>query len=479
MTLVLGAIADDFTGATDLANNLVRAGMRCVQTIGVPNDEVELGEVDAVVVALKSRATPAEQAVADSLAALDWLQSRGARQIFFKYCSTFDSTDAGNIGPVADALLEQLGATQTEQLGATQTERLRAAQQTAPLGEIQTVMVPAFPANGRTVYQGHLFVGDRLLNESGMQHHPLNPMTDADLVRVLGRQTPHAVGLLARPVLAHGAEAARAHLATLAARRVRHVICDSLDENDLAVLAEAVADYPLVTGGSGLGQALPEQYRRRGWLVDVSEPGRLAPAAGGALVLSGSCSRATLGQVDHFLAGDPHKHDSPQHGSRVQGSSDEPRGIALDPLELAAGGAHFERILAFARQGLADGGPVLVYASAEPERVKAAQAKLGATRAGELVEQALGRLARILVDEGVGRLVVAGGETSGAVVSALGIRQLRIGGQIDPGVPWTQAPLANREAPLSLALKSGNFGGEDFFSRAFEVLDELTGEGWA
>ncbi|NIC04133.1 3-oxo-tetronate kinase [Billgrantia bachuensis] len=431
MSLVLGAIADDFTGATDLANNLVRAGMRCVQTIGVPQAGVDLGDVDAVVVALKSRSTPAEQAVADSLAALDWLQSQGARQVFFKYCSTFDSTDAGNIGPVADSLMQRLDAR-------------------------QTVMVPAFPANGRTVYQGHLFVGDRLLNECGMQHHPLNPMTDADLVRVLGRQTPHAVGLLARPVLASGIEATRAHLAALAAERVRHVICDALDENDLALLAEAVVDYPLVTGGSGLGQALPEQYRRRGWLAEVSEPGRLAPATGSALVLSGSCSRATLGQVARFLEGQP--------------------GFALDPLALAEGDAHLEAALVFAREALAKGGPALVYASADPERVQAAQAALGVERAGELVEQALGRLARILVDEGAGRLVVAGGETSGAVVSALGIRQLRIGGQIDPGVPWTQAPLDGREAPLSLALKSGNFGAEDFFSHAFTVLEEMTGE---
>ncbi|APX92906.1 hypothetical protein BWR19_08170 [Halomonas sp. 1513] len=433
MSLVLGAIADDFTGATDLANNLVRAGMRCVQLIGVPDDELALGEVDAVVVALKSRSCPAQDAVADSLAALEWLAARGARQIFFKYCSTFDSTDAGNIGPVADALLERLGGG-------------------------QTVMVPAFPVNGRSVYQGHLFVGDRLLNDSGMQHHPLNPMTDADLVRVLGRQTPHPVGLAARPVLARGGDATRAHLDALAADGIRHVICDSLDEHDLEVLAEAVVDLPLVTGGSGLGQALPAEYRRRGWLAEVAEPGRLAQSSGSALVLSGSCSRATLGQVAAFLAHHP--------------------GMALDPLQLAEGGAHLDAALAFAREHLASGGPVLVYASADPERVKAAQQALGVARAGELVEQALGQLAGTLVEEGVGRLVVAGGESSGAVVSALGIRQLRIGGQIDPGVPWTQAPRQG-QAPLSLALKSGNFGGEDFFTRAFTVLDELTGEGRA
>ncbi|TFH85012.1 four-carbon acid sugar kinase family protein [Billgrantia azerbaijanica] len=430
MAIVLGAIADDFTGATDLANNLVRAGMRCVQVIGVPEADLVLDDVDAVVVALKSRSVPADRAVADSLAALGWLRARGVRQVFFKYCSTFDSTDVGNIGPVADALLERLEAK-------------------------QTVMVPAFPANGRTVYQGHLFVGDRLLDDSGMQHHPLNPMTDADLVRVLARQTLHRVGLAARPLLAQGAAATRAHLETLAGEGVRHVICDTLDERDLTVIAEAVVDLPLVTGGSGLGQALPAQYRQRGWLAEVAEAGRLAPAAGSALVLSGSCSRATLGQVAHFLE----RH-----------SPDSPRGFALDPLKLAEGETHLAQALAFAREGLIDGGPVLVYASADPERVQAAQAALGTERAGRLVEDALGHLARQLVAEGVGRLVVAGGETSGAVVSALGIRQLRIGDQIDPGVPWTQSPLPGREAPLSLALKSGNFGGLDFFTRAFEVL---------
>ncbi|MBS9402326.1 four-carbon acid sugar kinase family protein [Halomonas sp. TRM85114] len=452
MAIVLGAIADDFTGATDLANNLVRAGMRCVQVIGVPDPATVIEDVDAVVVALKSRACPADEAVADSLAALDWLQAQGARQLFFKYCSTFDSTDAGNIGPVADALLERLRATETERLRATETERLRATV-TERLGGSQTVMVPAFPINGRTVYQGHLFVGDRLLNDSGMQHHPLNPMRDADLVRVLGRQTPHPVGLAARPTLVQGGDATRRHLQALAAEGIRHVICDTLDEDDLAVLAEAVVDMPLVTGGSGLGQALPAQYRRWGWLDEVTDPGRLVPASGAALVLSGSCSRATLGQVDHFLERHP--------------------GFALEPLALAEGDAHLQAALSFARERLADGGPVLVYASADPERVKAAQAALGVERAGQLVEAALGELASTLVGEGVGRLIVAGGESSGAVVSALGVTMMRIGEQIDPGVPWTQAPLPGRSdsnAPLSLALKSGNFGGKDFFTRAFDVL---------
>jgi len=425
--IVLGAIADDFTGATDLANNLVRGGMRCLQVIGVPSEKIDLQEVDAVVVALKSRSCPVDEAVNDSLAALNWLQKQGARQLFFKYCSTFDSTDQGNIGPVADALLEALGAH-------------------------QTVMVPAFPINGRTVYQGHLFVGDRLLNDSGMQHHPLNPMQDADLVRVLARQTPHPVGLANRAVLAQGSTSTRAHLSALEAQGVRHVICDSLDEQDLDVLAEATVLMPLVTGGSGLGQALPAQYRAQGWLATITEPGRLAPASGGALVLSGSCSRATLAQVADFLAKYPDG------------------GFALNPLSLAEGEQQQTQALAFARQRLSEQAPVLIYASAEPINVAAAQQALGAARAGQVVEEALSQLAVMLVAEGVGRLLVAGGETSGAVVSALGITTLRIGEQIDPGVPWTQAPLAGREAPLSLALKSGNFGGVDFFTRAFEVL---------
>lgn len=428
MSIILGAIADDFTGATDLANNLVRAGMRCVQMIGVPPQTLVLEDVDAVVVALKSRSCPADQAIEDSLAALEWLQGQGARQIFFKYCSTFDSTDVGNIGPVSDALLERLGSR-------------------------QTVMVPAFPTNRRTVYQGHLFVGDRLLNDSGMEHHPLNPMRDADLVRVLSRQTPHRVGLAPREVLAQGVEVLRKHLARLADEGIRHVICDTLDEADLAVLAGAVAAFPLVTGGSGLGQALPAEYRRRGWLEEVSDAGRLVPAQGAALVLSGSCSRATLGQVDHFLQRHP--------------------GFALDPLTLAESGDQLAEAQAFARahlQGARRDEPLLIYASASPERVQQAQQVLGTEAAGRVVEEAMASLAHTLVGEGVGRLVVAGGETSGAVVSALAIRQLRIGHQIDPGVPWTQTPLAGRAAPLSLALKSGNFGDVDFFTRAFEVL---------
>ncbi|MBY6028452.1 four-carbon acid sugar kinase family protein [Halomonas sp. DP8Y7-1] len=429
MSLVLGAIADDFTGATDLANNLVRSGMRTVQILGDPTGKPLPEGVDAVVVALKSRTCALDEALKDSLAALDWLRGQGVRQVFFKYCSTFDSTAEGNIGPVADALLERLGGR-------------------------QTVMVPAFPTTGRTVYQGHLFVGDRLLNDSGMQDHPLNPMTDADLVRVLGAQTSHTVGLVSHAVIRAGAEACRRRLGELDASGVRHVICDTLDDGDLDVLAAATVELPLVTGGSGLGQALPAEYRRKGWLAPVEDAARLAPAQGRSLVLSGSCSRATLAQVEHFLEHRP--------------------GFALDPLSLAQGDQPIAEALDFVRRQHAESPdePVLVYASAAPDRVKAAQQQLGVARAGELVERALASLATTLVAEGVGRLLVAGGETSGAVVSALSLDRLRIGPQIDAGVPWTQASVT--AGTLSLALKSGNFGGIDIFTRGFAVLEEAT-----
>lgn len=422
MPIVLGAIADDFTGATDLANNLVRAGMRTIQVIGVPGKDFNPGDADAVVVALKSRSCPVAEAVADSKAALTWLRGACARQLFFKYCSTFDSTDQGNIGPVSDALLESIG-------------------------DDFAVMCPSFPTNKRTVYQGYLFAGDRLLNESGMENHPLNPMKDANLVRVLSRQTAGKVGLLDFATLQKGADAARDRIAELRADGCRYVICDTLEDSQLEVIAAAVVEHGLVTGGSGIAQALPAEYRRLGWLKPVADAGQLSSFSGPALIVSGSCSTATLGQIAHFTA----THEA----------------FAIDPLTLAEGIDQAAEAIAWSRQRLGDT-PVLVYASAPPERVREAQERLGVEHAGQLVEQALARVARELVSDGVRRLVVAGGETSGAVVSALGVTSLRIGHQIDPGVPWAETRVNGNS--IALALKSGNFGGENFFSRAFEVL---------
>lgn len=414
--MILGVIADDFTGATDVASMLVREGMRTVQVIGIPEGPLP-ADADAVVVALKSRTIPAADAVAQSLAALKRLQAAGARQIYFKYCSTFDSTPAGNIGPVAEALLDALGS---------------------PIA----IACPAFPENGRTVFRGHLFVGDQLLSDSGMREHPLTPMTDANLVRVLQAQSRGRVGLLRYDTVARGAATARAALQALAADGVRLAVADAITNDDLRLLGEACVDAALITAGSGVALGLPTAYAARGWLQRDAQAAALPAVGGLAAVLSGSCSVATNGQVQHWLA------------------SGRP-GLRIDPRALAAGQPVVEQALAFARERLA-AGPVLVYATAEPAAVKAVQAELGVERAGQLVEQAMATIAHGLVDAGVRRLVVAGGETSGAVVQALDVHALRIGAPIDPGVPWTAA--LNRS--LLLALKSGNFGSVDFFAKA-------------
>ena len=421
----LGCIADDFTGATDLANNLVRAGMRVVQTIGVPN--APLGEAaDAVVVALKSRTIAPAQAVAWSLAACRWLRAQGASQIYFKVCSTFDSTAHGNIGPVTEALMDELDA---------------------PF----CVVTPAFPENGRTVFKGHLFVGDLLLSDSPMRDHPLTPMTDANLVRVMQAQLSVArgrkVGLIERRTVAAGAAAIGDRIEMLKAQGVTLAIADAVDNADLWHLAEALKGALLMTAGSGLAIGLPAQFG----IQPAAEAARL-PAAGGArAIVSGSCSAATQAQVAAFR----------QAGGEA---------FEVAPLRIAAGADVAAEALAWALPRLPRG-PVLVYATAAPEAVREAQKRLGVEQAGALVENTLGRIARGLVEHGVAQLVVAGGETSGACVQALGITQMRIGPQIDPGVPWCHA--ASPAAPASglhLALKSGNFGGTDFFTRAFAVL---------
>jgi uncharacterized protein YgbK (DUF1537 family) len=373
--------------------------------------------VDAVVVALKSRSIAARQAVELARAADDWLRARGAGHVMFKICSTFDSTDAGNIGPVGDALLEALGAR-------------------------QAIYCPAFPENGRTIFFGHLFVGDLLLSDTHMRHHPLNPMTDASLVRVLARQTRHKVGLVALKQVQAGSATLRAALDRLAAEGVAHVVVDAVADTDLGIIGEAVGDDRLVTGGSGVALGLPAAYRRRGLLAHKSGADALPRIAGAAAVLAGSCSAATLGQIAAFKG--PH--------------------LALDTDAICRGEAVGERALAWARDKLGNG-PILLSASDKPEAVKALQSKYGIEASSQAIEKTMAALAKGLVAAGVGRLVVAGGETSGAVVGALDVTALRIGPEIDPGVPWTASVGAR---PLLLALKSGNFGAPDFFTKAFE-----------
>ena len=424
--IVLGCIADDFTGATDLANNLVRAGMRVVQAMGVPDQPLDT-DADAVVVALKSRTLPVADAIAQSLAALRWLQAQGAEQIYFKYCSTFDSTAAGNIGPVTEALMDALAG----QPGAD-----------------FSIATPAFPDNQRTVFKGHLFVGDVLLNESGMQNHPLTPMTDANLVRVLQAQCQRKVGLIDYRVVALGPLAIQNRIAQLRAQGVGLAVVDVISNDDLLRLGPALKGMPLVTAGSGVAMGLPGNFG----IAPSSTASALPAPAGLQAVVSGSCSLATNRQVQAFIAaGLP--------------------ALALEPLRLAADPqGTVAQALAWAAP-LLQAGPVLVYSSDAPAAVQAVQAQLGVQAAGELVEQALAAVARGLVDLGVRQLVVAGGETSGACVQALHITQMKIGPQIDPGVPWCHAHSdAAPDAGLHLTLKSGNFGSDDFFAKAFTVL---------
>lgn len=417
--MLLGCIADDFTGGTDLASMLAAGGMRAVQTIGVPEGKID--SADAVVIALKSRTAPRQQAVTESLSALRWLQAQGCRQFFFKYCSTFDSTPAGNIGPVIDALMEAL--------------------------ELSfTIACPAYPENGRTVYRGHLFVGDQLLSDSGMKDHPLTPMTDASLVRVLQAQTRQHVGLVGHDTVASGANAICDAFRNAAKAGTGIAIVDAVSMADLQAIGVACADLPLLTGGSGVALGLPGNYRRNGELPDRAAAAALPRIDGPAAIIAGSCSVATNAQVARWLQTRP--------------------GFRIDARRLLTGADVVAEALAWQRaQHHRD--PVLIYATSTPEEVRVVQSEAGADRAGQLVEDALAAIAAGLAQSGTRRFIVAGGETAGAVVKKLGIRALRIGPAIDPGVPWTCSVAAQ---PLALALKSGNFGSVDFFEKALTRL---------
>ena len=423
--ILLGCIADDFTGATDLANNLVRAGMRVVQTIGVPAVQLDV-EVDAVVVALKSRTIAPADAVAQSLAALRWLQQQGAQQIYFKYCSTFDSTAQGNIGPVTEALMDALHTD-------------------------FTITTPAFPDNKRTVFKGFLFVDDVLLNESGMQNHPLTPMRDANLVRVLQAQSRRKVGLVDYKTVAMGEAAVRQRIEELRKAGVGIAVVDAISNGDLLRLGPALKGMPLVTAGSGVAIGLPANWA----LAPSPTASGLPPASGFSAVVSGSCSLATNRQVEVFQ----------QTGQPA---------LALDVIQIARGVDVVSYAMAWAKP-LLESGTVLIYTTSQPNAVKAVQDHFGVDAAGAMVENTLAQIALGLVRLGVRRLVVAGGETSGACVQALQIQQMQIGPQIDPGVPWCfaqteAADLQGLNQGVHLALKSGNFGGDDFFTRAFAVL---------
>ena len=418
--MLLGVIADDFTGASDIANTLARGGLATIQFLGVPGRAAP-ADCEAGVVALKSRSIAAGEAVRLSLGALDWLKGQGCRQFVFKYCSTFDSTPEGNIGPVGEALARALDAKGVP-------------------------ACPAFPTAGRTVYQGHLFVGGHLLNESGLEHHPLNPMTDADLRRWLARQTKEPVGLVPWPVVRQGGAAIREALAAAGSRGERLVIVDAISDDDLLAIGEASTDAPLLTGGSGIALGLPHNFIRR--KLTGGGQGAFRSVAGPGVILAGSCSRATLGQVEI------HRREHPVLEVAVEAV-----------MEGSVSAATLTAFLLGHKQA-----EPLVYSSAPPERVRAVQERFGRDAVARRLDALFAESARAAVEGGVRRLVLAGGETSGAVVQALGIDRLRIGEQIDPGVPWCAAPLPGGET-LHLTLKSGNFGASDFFTKALRVLE--------
>ncbi|MCU1424297.1 MAG: hypothetical protein JWM51_588 [Microbacteriaceae bacterium] len=414
MTPWLGVIADDYTGATDLAGMLVREGTSAIQFLGIPDAATCVPEADCLVVALKSRSIPYAEAVEQSLAAARWLLAQGVDQLFFKYCSTFDSTPDGNIGPVAEALAREVG-------------------------EAITILAPSVPENGRTVYQGAMFVGDVPLGESSLRTHPINPMTDSNLIRVFDNQSTSTAGLVRHQVVRQGASAISESLDRLKSEGHAFAVVDAIYDEDLDAIAAAVAPRRLVTGAAGLGIALA---RARRTSTDLSPQAPSRPT-GRAVVLSGSCSTATQGQVAL------HKQSHPS--------------FEIDPRALAAGDDVVAEALAFARAN-AEAVP-LIYSSADPAHVRAVQDELGVAHSARLIESTFAEIAKGLVQDGVRRLVVAGGETSGAVVSGLGTSAIEIGAEVDPGVPWT---ISVDEPRIGLLLKSGNFGSEDIFSRALE-----------
>jgi 3-dehydrotetronate 4-kinase len=416
--LLLGCIADDFTGASDLANTLTRGGMATIQFIGTPTFDAPAG-CEAGVVALKIRSNQSTDAVAQSLDALSWLTRQGCTQFLYKYCSTFDSTPEGNIGPVCEALAEALQA---------------------PVA----IVCPVFPTAGRTLFMGHLFVKDRLLNESGMEKHPLNPMIDPDIRRWLRRQTRGDVGLTPYRVVREGAAAIRAALEAEAKAGRTLVVVDAVVDDDLRAIGQAVAEHKFVTGGSGIAIGLPDNFRKAGLLGRSA--GGFSPIAGPGVVLSGSCSTASLAQVAAYVA--------------------DHSGLKIDAEALVSGRVTVRDAFRFVMDHI-DAAPI-VYSTAEPAAVASTQMRHGREHVATVIESFFGDLAEQLASAGVCRIVVGGGETAGAVVTALGVRSFRIGPEIDPGVPVLEA---DGLKPMRLALKSGNFGAVDFYAKALRMME--------
>jgi len=423
MTTFLGCIADDFTGATDLASMLARSGVNVSLRIGVPLSTPE-NTAEIEVIALKTRSISASKAIEESLSALKWLKEAGAKKYFFKYCSTFDSTAEGNIGPVSEALMNELKVD-------------------------QTIYCPAFPENGRSIYMGNLFVGQKLLSESSMKDHPLTPMNDSNLMRLLSAQVSRRVGLADRIVVNSGVNSLKEKLISLKENDVPHVIVDAVADTDLDTIASACQDMDFITGGSALAMPLAEFYKASGKISANDNSFMNKKLNTGSIILSGSCSEMTIIQVKNFI----------QRGAAA---------FQLDPIDLAENGV--KKVLDWlSSQDFTKN--IIIYATSEPDTVKKVQAELGVDMAGKIVEQGLSECAIAARELGIKNFIIAGGETSGAITKALNVRQLDIGIEIAPGVPWTFSGKRNNQ--IALSLKSGNFGSEEFFTEALSKLENL------
>lgn len=423
MTTFLGCIADDFTGATDLASMLARSGVNVSLRIGVPLSTPE-NTAEIEVIALKTRSISASKAIEESLSALKWLKEAGAKKYFFKYCSTFDSTAEGNIGPVSEALMNELKVD-------------------------QTIYCPAFPENGRSIYMGNLFVGQKLLSESSMKDHPLTPMNDSNLMRLLSAQVSRRVGLADRIVVNNGVNSLKEKLISLKENDVPHVIVDAVADTDLDAIASACQDMDFITGGSALAMPLAEFYKASGKISANDNSFMNKKLNTGSIILSGSCSEMTIIQVKNFI----------QRGAAA---------FQLDPIDLAENGV--KKVLDWlSSQDFTKN--IIIYATSDPDTVKKVQAELGVDMAGKIVEQGLSECAIAARELGIKNFIIAGGETSGAITKALNVRQLDIGIEIAPGVPWTFSGKRNNQ--IALSLKSGNFGSEEFFTEALSKLENL------
>ena len=423
MTTFLGCIADDFTGATDLASMLARSGVNVSLRIGVPLSTPE-NTAEIEVIALKTRSISASKAIEESLSALKWLKEAGAKKYFFKYCSTFDSTSEGNIGPVSEALMNELKVD-------------------------QTIYCPAFPENGRSIYMGNLFVGQKLLSESSMKDHPLTPMNDSNLMRLLSAQVSGRVGLADRIVVNSGVNSLKEKLISLKENDVPHVIVDAVADTDLDIIASACQDMDFITGGSALAMPLAEFYKASGKISANDNSFMNKKLNTGSIILSGSCSEMTIIQVKNFI----------QRGAAA---------FQLDPIDLAENGV--KKVLDWlSSQDFTKN--IIIYATSDPDTVKKVQAELGVDMAGKIVEQGLSECAIAARELGIKNFIIAGGETSGAITKALNVRQLDIGIEIAPGVPWTFSGKRNNQ--IALSLKSGNFGSEEFFTEALSKLENL------